>query len=155
MIAFMVQALYPEGPYPVLSLSGEQGSAKTTAARILISLIDPKMAPLRTMPSNERDLMLDALNSRLLAFDNVSNIRPAMSDAFCRISSGGGLSTRQLYTDSEQIVFEAQRPIILTGINESARRGDLVDRTVSVKLQRIPPSRRISEATVSNRASYW
>ena len=150
MIAFMVQALYPEGPYPVLSLSGEQGSAKTTAARILISLIDPKMAPLRTMPSNERDLMLDALNSRLLAFDNVSNIRPAMSDAFCRISSGGGLSTRQLYTDSEQIVFEAQRPIVLTGINEAARRGDLVDRTVSVKLQRIPPSRRISEAELDD-----
>ncbi|MCL0055290.1 ATP-binding protein [Dehalococcoidia bacterium] len=145
IIAFMVQALFPPGPYPVLSLSGEQGSAKSTAARLIVSLVDPKAAPLRPIPGNERDLMIDASQSLLLAFDNISHIKPNMSDALCRLSSGGGFSTRKLYKDSDQVIFEAQRPVVLTGINETARRSDLVDRTVPITLQRILPEKRRSE----------
>ena len=44
------------------------------------------------------------------------------------------------------MIFEAQRPIVLNGINETATRSDLVDRTVSVNLRRIPPAKRRSES---------
>ena len=144
--AFTVQCFLPEGPYPVFSLSGEQGSAKTSFARIIVSLTDPKAAPLRPLPNNERDLMIDATTNQVLAFDNISYIKASMSDALCRISSGGGFSTRALYTDNEPMIFEAQRPIILTGITEAARRSDLVDRTVSVELKPIRPEKRLSES---------
>ena len=149
ILSFMAQALLPPGPYPVLSISGEQGSAKSTAARFIVSLVDPKAAPLRPMPGNERDLMIDASQSMLLAFDNISNVKTDMSDALCRLSSGGGFSTRKLYKNSDLMVFEAQRPVVLTGINETARRGDLVDRSVSIKLNRIVPEKRLSESALN------
>ena len=38
---WLIAALVPTGPYPVLALHGEQGSAKSTTARVLRDLIDP------------------------------------------------------------------------------------------------------------------
>jgi hypothetical protein len=56
VVAFLVQAVMPQGPYPVLGLYGEQGAAKSTSARVLRSLLDPNAAPLRSQPRDERDL---------------------------------------------------------------------------------------------------
>ena len=41
VVSWLVGAFQPGGPYPLLALHGEQGSAKTTTANILRSLIDP------------------------------------------------------------------------------------------------------------------
>ncbi len=54
--AWLVATLRPTGPYPVLVLHGEQGSAKSTLARVLRLLVDPNRAALRTTPRDERDL---------------------------------------------------------------------------------------------------
>jgi hypothetical protein len=48
--AWLAQAVRPNGPYPPLEISGEQGAAKSTAARILRSIIDPNIALLRAEP---------------------------------------------------------------------------------------------------------
>ncbi|MCL0055488.1 ATP-binding protein [Dehalococcoidia bacterium] len=145
VVGWLIQAFMPDGPYPLLPLSGEQGSAKSTAARILVGLTDPKRAPLRTLPENERDLMIQARSNQVLAFDNISYLTSRMSDALCRLSTGGGLSTRALYTDDEQVIFEARRPIILTGITDLVSRGDLLDRSIPLELRSIPEKERRSE----------
>ena len=44
------------GPYPLLVISGEQGSAKTVLSKMLRALIDPNAASARTLPREERDL---------------------------------------------------------------------------------------------------
>ncbi len=139
-------ALRPVGPYPVLVLHGEQGSAKSTAARILRLLIDPSTAPLRTVPKDERDLMIAANTNWVIALDNVSHLSPAFSDALCRLSTGGGLATRALYTDEDEFIFEAQRPVILNGIEEIATRGDLLDRAMILYLPAIPGEERRPES---------
>ena len=41
---------------PVIVLSGEQGSAKSTFSSILRALLDPNTAPLRALPREDRDL---------------------------------------------------------------------------------------------------
>ena len=41
IIAWLVAALRPTGPYPVLLFQGEQGSAKSTAERLVRALVDP------------------------------------------------------------------------------------------------------------------
>src|SRR5262249_13429652 len=89
-------------------------------------------------PREPRDLMIAANNGWMCAFDNLSGLPQWLSDALCRLSTGGGFSTRELYTDDEEIIFEAKRPIILTGIEELATRGDLLDRALIVDLRRIP-----------------
>jgi len=137
LISWLLAALSPQGPYPILILHGEQGSAKSTISRLLRELVDPSFAPLRSLPRSERDLIITAKNNWCLAFDNISKIRDWLSDAFCRLSTGGGLATRELYTDSEETLFNVTRPIILNGIDELATRGDLVDRSIIINLPRI------------------
>ena len=144
--AWLVQALRPTGPYPVLLFQGEQGSAKSTAERLVRSLVDPSTAPLRTTPRNERDLVIAATNSWCVAFDNISTLQPWLSDAMCRLSTGGGFSARELYTDSEEVLFDATRPLILNGIADVATRPDLLDRSLVVTLPPIPEEKRRPEA---------
>ena len=136
--SWLLGTLHPTGPYPILVLHGEQGSAKTTTARVLRALIDPNVAPVRSEPRESRDLMIAAENGWFCAFDNLSTLPAWFSDCLCRLSTGGGFSTRALYTDQEEMIFSAKRPVILTGIEELATRGDLLDRAIIIYLPRIP-----------------
>ncbi len=145
VVAWLVQALRPRGPYPVLLLQGEQGSAKSTAERLLRALVDPSAAPLRTTPRNEHDLYIAATNGWVIALDNLSNLKPWLSDALCRLSTGGGFSTRTLYENREEELFDATRPLVLNGITDVATRPDLLDRALIVVLPPIPEDERRPE----------
>jgi hypothetical protein len=145
--AWAAFSLSPRGPYPVLVLQGEQGSAKSTTVRVLRALVDPAVEPLRALPRSERDLAIAAGNAWVLAFDNLSGIRDWLSDALCRLATGGGFATRMLYTDDEEIIFSARRPIILNGIDDIATRGDLQERSVLVSLPSILEDERREENT--------
>jgi hypothetical protein len=146
VIAWLVATLRPRGPYPILALFAEQGAGKSTIGRLLRELIDPNAAPLRAEPNDGRDLMIAANNSWCMAYDNLSHVPPWLSDAMCRLSTGGGFSTRELYSDSDEIIFDSQRPLLLTSIEEVASRSDLLDRCLIVWLPAIPEDRRRSEA---------
>jgi hypothetical protein len=146
LITWMAASLRPAGPYPVLVLIGEQGSAKSTTARLVRSLIDPHTVPIRAEPRDDRDLMISATRSHVIAIDNISSIQPWLSDALCRLATGGGLSTRSLYSDDEETFFNATRPVVLTGISDFVVRGDLIDRSLFLNLLVIPESKRKPEA---------
>lgn len=142
---WLVAAARPTGPYPLLVLHGEQGSAKSTTAKILRAMIDPSSAALRSEPKESRDLMIGAVNSWLLAFDNMSSVSSWLSDALCRLSTGGGFATRTLFENDEETILDATRPVILTGIEELATRGDLLSRCLVVYLPRIAKEQRKTE----------
>ena len=144
--AWLVAAARPKGPYPHLDLLGEQGSAKTTAARYLRLLIDPNTALARSDPREARDLAIAANNGWFVSLDNLSGLPIWLSDALCRLSTGGGFATRSLYTDDEESIFEAQRPVILNGINEVATRSDLLDRGIAIYMQPLHEEQRKTEA---------
>jgi hypothetical protein len=135
----------PHGPYPILIIEGEQGSAKTTTARALRSLIDPATSAVRTIPRNEHDLAIAAGNGWVVAYDNLSGMPVWLSDALCRLSTGGGFSTRTLFTNDEESIFDSKRPIILTGIDQIASRHDLLDRAIIAKLPVISEEHRRPE----------
>ncbi|MFV2069452.1 MAG: hypothetical protein ACC645_21010 [Pirellulales bacterium] len=145
-MAASLAALRPVGPYPVLLLQGEQGSAKSSTARIVRSLIDPNKADLRAEPKEVRDLMIAATNGWFVAFDNLSKVQPWLSDALCRLSTGGGFGCRELYSNDEETLFDAKRPTLLTGIETLAVRGDLLQRALLIDLPAIPVERRRPEA---------
>jgi hypothetical protein len=146
LVAWLVNALRPQGPYPIAALHGEQGSAKSTTTRLVHALIDPNNVPLRAGPKSEHDLMIAATNSWCLAFDNLSSLSPWLSDALCRLATGGGFSTRQLYSDNDEVLFEATRPVLLNGIEELTLRSDLLDRSILLALPTIAPGKRKDEA---------
>jgi hypothetical protein len=127
-------ALRSGRPYPLLAISGEQGSAKTVLSKLRKALIDPNAAPVRSLSRDERELMIAANNGYVLAFDNLSGLRNWLSDALCRLATGGSFAVRQLYTDNEELLFQAARPILLNGIEEVISRPDLGDRAIFLTL---------------------
>lgn len=145
IIGWLIAALSPRGPYTILALHGEHGSAKSTTARVLRSLLDPNKVALRSEPRESRDLMIAANNGWCLAFDNLSYIKNQLSDDLCRLATGGGFTTRELYTDKDEALFEAQRPVLINGIEEIATRADLLDRLLIIYLPRISEAKRQSE----------
>jgi hypothetical protein len=147
LVSWLIAALRPVGPYPVLVIYGEQGSAKSSLVRVLRALVDPNTAALRTTPRDERDLVIAATNGWLIALDNLSHLSDWLSDALCRLATGSGFATRELYTDAEEAIFAAQRPVVMNGIEEVATRGDLLDRALILYLPTIPEDKRQDEKT--------
>ena len=145
VVAWALACLRNRGPYPVIVLSGEQGSAKSTFSAILRALLDPNTAPLRALPREDRDLFIAASNGHVLAFDNVSGLPAWISDTLCRLATGGGFAVRQLYSDQDEALFDAARPVILNGIEDIVTRPDLADRAVFLTLEPIPEERRRPE----------
>src|SRR5262249_36585210 len=145
LVGYSCACVRPQGPYPVLVEVGEQGSAKTTLGTLVKQLIDPNKAALRSEPRDERDLMIAASNGWVVAFDNLSYLPHWLSDALCRLSTGGGFGTRQLYSDDEERLFDAKRPVLLTSIEDVVTRGDLLDRSLFLELESIEEEKRRTE----------
>ena len=145
IVAYALAVLRDCGAYPVLAIGGEQGAAKSTACLVLKELLDPNAAPLRALPREENDLYVTAAHSHLLAFDNVSGMPPWLPDALCRIATGAGSRGRELYTDEEEHLLQAKRPVILNGIADAVSRSDLVERSLILTLAPIAEESRQAE----------
>jgi hypothetical protein len=145
IVAFIMNAYNPFGPYLVLILYGEQGNAKTTTAIVTRSLVDPNQVPLRKEPRDSDSLLVSAKHNWIIAVDNMSFLSDSLSDDFCRLATGGGISKRSLYTNDEETVLEAKRPLILNGISEFVSRGDLASRSVIINLPQISEKKRKRE----------
>src|SRR5262245_1396230 len=115
-------------------------------SKLLMALIDPNVAPVRALPREERELMIAANNSHLLGFDNLSGLPAWLSDALCRLATGGSFAVRQLYTDDEEVLFQAARPLLVNGIEDVISRADLADRGIFLTLAPIGERQRRSEA---------
>jgi hypothetical protein len=121
LACWILAALCDKGPYPVLVLRGEQGTAKSSLCEVVRELIDPNTAPLRALPRDERDLFIAASKGQVQAFDNVSALQPWLSDALCRLATGGGFGTRRLRTDQDEVLFDGARPMLRAGHRRSVR----------------------------------
>jgi hypothetical protein len=151
IVAWLLQALRGRGPYPIAALTGEQGSGKTSASKMVRALIDPNVSPVRTLSRDEDALMVAAVSSWVLAFDNASKLPVWVSDALCRLSTGGGLSKREHYTNQDEILLDAQRPVMLNGITDVINQQDLVDRALQIHFPPIPDIKRAPEAKMWQR----
>src|SRR5262249_27464426 len=125
------------GPYLVLVLVGEQGSAKTFTARALRWLVDPAEPDLRGRPREERDVIVAARLNHVCAFYNFSGVRQEISDELARLATGTGFGARTLYTDLEETPFAGPRPVLLNGIGSPVTSADLLDRAEILDLPRL------------------
>ncbi|HXM55108.1 MAG TPA: hypothetical protein VOB72_06935 [Candidatus Dormibacteraeota bacterium] len=145
LVAWMLAAWRGKGPYPILILRGEQGSAKSTTARNLRALVDPNTSPLRAEPKELRDLMITATNSWCTAFDNLSRLPFWLSDSLCRLATGGGFAIREHYENDQEVIFDVSRPALITGIEDVVTNADLLNRVLTIDLPRIPEDQRRTE----------
>ena len=144
--AFLVAALRPGFPLPILVAKGEQGAGKSTGCRVISSLIDPRTSALRGVPREVRDLTAAARNSWLVCFDNLSRLPEDLTDAACRLATGGGFGGRQLYSDHDEAIFDATRPLVFNAIPDlGTARPDFLDRALIVEFLSIRPEIRRDE----------
>jgi hypothetical protein len=145
IVGWLVAALLPDIPHAILLLSGIQGTGKSSAARVLVTLIDHSSAPLRSQPRDVEQWAVAAAGSWTVALDNLSHIPAWLSDALCKASTGDGLVKRALYTDGDLAVLAFRRVVLLTSIDAGSLRGDLGDRLLLADLEPIPESQRRTE----------
>jgi putative DNA primase/helicase len=150
-VAFVLACFNLEGSYPLLELQGGQGTGKSTMTELLRRLIDPSSITRRGVAVKEEQVALAARQHHLLTMDNVSYVSPEMSDVLCRVSTGGTFEKRKLYTDDGLVVMSLKRPCILNGIGTQVHRSDLLDRTWSLEVQRMPADKRLPERVLAER----
>lgn len=133
------------GPFPVTIITGEQGTAKSTTADVLRRLIDPKVVQRNAEPKNLESLMVAARNNWVVSYDNLSSLPQWLSDGFCRLATGGGISARELYSNGDEFFINATRPVIINSIVDVATKPDLLDRSIVIELEPIPEDKRRNE----------
>ncbi len=141
---WLLAALRPQGPHPILVLEGPPSSGKSTAARMLRAIIDPNAAPLCSLPFSEPDLLALATLNWILAFDHVGQVRPNISATLCRLANGAAVRQREKGDDREPTVQELHRPILITTTAAWNPDESLADRTLTLRLK--PLSMRRTEA---------
>jgi hypothetical protein len=92
LVSWLLATLRPHGPFPILVLLGEDGTGKSVVVEVLRLLTDPNAAPLRSLPREDHDLFIAATNGHVLGFDNISSVPQWLSDALCRLATGGGFA---------------------------------------------------------------
>lgn len=137
-LAWAVKCLIsPKSDHPVCAVQGFHGTGKSTFLKHLVGMIDPTDVITAAGPRDEDDLVTYAQDCYIFSCDNLSGFSAELSDAMCRLSTGGGMRKRKLYTDGEPVVTKIKRPAIFSGIDLSSKRGDLVSRYAFIDLEEI------------------
>jgi len=147
--AALLDTFRADTAYPVLSICGDQGSAKSSTQNTMKLITDPSTSSLRTQPKNTEDFVVACAHSHVVAFDNLSYLSKDMHDLMCVASTGGAFSNRKLYSNMGENIVHLKSPIIISGITDLITRADLADRTVKINLPTIPMHKRKDENEVA------
>jgi hypothetical protein len=95
----------------------------------------PPTAP-ETVRLDPRDFLHKAMHAYIVMLDNQNTIPEWAADSLCRLVTGEADSKRRLYTEDEDFIIELRRAVMLNGINVPTDRGDVLDRSLVVELER-------------------
>lgn len=119
----------PSTSYVHLVLQGPRGTGKSTLCDMILSqLVSPNTVRTRSFPSKAEDVYLASKNAHVLFYDNVRRLAPAMSDLLCIAATGGALTSRKLWTDSEEFIHHMHGAVVLNGIHAFIQEPDLAQR---------------------------
>ena len=133
----------PNIPHAILVIIGPHGSGKSSLTSAIKTIVDPNVLARQSLKNDDRDIAIASLHSWVIPFDNVNKVmQQSVSDALSRLTTGEGFRTRQLFTDSEEIILSLKRVIIVNAINEPNYAPDFLDRALTVSLRAIITSRK-------------
>ena len=155
ILAWLLAAMRPKGPYPILVLQGETGSGKTRAATILRSLLDPAAVPFQCLPANPNQLLAQARQTWIQAYDHVTAMPKEISSTLCRLSAGAAFNLPAGPKESP-IAVNLARPILLTVPTDAKGaswrpRPDLLDRTLTATLTALTAQDRRPQSEIEER----
>ena len=107
IVIWLLAALRPDTPCPILVLQGPARSGKSTTARLLRRTLDPAVAPFVPLPATESQLHRAAFHNYVLPFDHVTRMPPRLADMLTQISTG-------VTARIDGFTHELKRAVILT-----------------------------------------
>ena len=131
--ALVTILLFPSSSKPVVVFLARESAGKSSSAFYSQSCLDPSVLSNVRPPEKKEDddyLRTLVLNHATLNFDNVSYIDPVFSDNVCRLATGSGIVTRQLFTTRDELVLNAKPWILINGITATPRAPDLLRRSL-------------------------
>lgn len=134
VLAWLLEAWRPETPFAILELTGQQGTAKSGTQAKLRRCIDPNAVDLRAAPKSVEDLFVSAGANWCASLNNLSHLSAQVQDALCSLATGGGFAGRTLFTNVDETLVEAKRPVIINGIVPVVTAQDLTDRVIHIDL---------------------
>jgi hypothetical protein len=149
LMVWIITAFVPRIPYPALLVSGSAGAGKSFFCKLLKRIIDPSATELQESPKKDEDFDLLLYKHFCLALDNISNIPVARADRLCSAITAAYIEKRMLHTDLDTIVLPCNPRVILNGINALTNRADLLDRSITIHLDRINPTNRRIESELN------
>jgi putative DNA primase/helicase len=151
LLAYVATVTLPHVPRPILNVAGAMGSGKSTLSRLIKRTLDPTTP--ETIRCDPRDLLQKAGHAYILMLDNLSTLPEQAAVTVCRLVTGEADSKRRLYSDDEDVIVELKRAVLLNGINVPTERGDVLDRSLVLELERIPDDDRLTEEALWARFS--
>jgi hypothetical protein len=144
----LISYFIPDIPHPIFHPWGSQGSGKTSLFKAFKRLVDPSCAETLMSISDRSRVIHSLVKHYVPLFDNLSRLDGETSDILCQACTGGGIEQRKLYTDDDSIIFQILRCVGVNGINLSIAKPDLLDRTLLLHLERIPPDKRREDSVL-------
>jgi hypothetical protein len=134
---YVVTLFIPDIQHIVLQVHGEKGSAKSTFQLLIKTLVDPARPKLLTIYNDQKEFIQQLAHNYLVLYDNLKYTPRWLSDEVCKAVTGVGSTKRKLYSDDDDIVYEYRRCVGFNGINLGLTEPDILDRSVTIELQRI------------------
>ncbi len=146
--SYLISLLIPKIQKAILVISGNWGGAKTTTLSLIRKIVDPSTLDTLSFSPNKNDLIQSLEHNYVNYFDNVSYISQEVSDILCRAVTGSGDSKRELYTIDEDFIYKFKRCIGINSINLVTTRPDFIDRSLVLKVKKIPEEKRKKEEDI-------
>ncbi len=127
----------PHISVPLLVLNGGHGTAKSTAAKMIMDLVDPSTVDVTTMPKDEQGLTALLAGKYIVGLDNIGKLSRKASDKLCIACTGGNDPQRQYYTNADLLSVPLKCNIILNGIGTLVTRPDLAERSNVIYFNRL------------------
>ncbi len=136
-LAVLVEYHRTNTPYPILQLTGPEGSSKSAVAEHVLRVVDDFVADEPPSTGLElEDITASAQHRHAILLDNASELGKGVENMMCIMSLGGTQTSRLLYTNSEQHVAVLHNPLVITAIRPVIRQADTLDRTLSIAVER-------------------
>lgn len=146
---WLVASVFVEMARPVLWITGQQGSGKTTTGLFVLSVINPAERMGGNFGKNEKDDITLLAGSFLPSFDNVTSVSAEVNNFICRMVTGSMETGRTLYTNGELFISVIKRTAVFSSINlPIGLREDGLERLVHIEFDRISSKDRLREGDI-------
>lgn len=138
LLAFLVRCLIRNfGENPILLILGPKRCGKSTQCEKVKQLINPTKIMRVLSPETTSDLAAKANSSYLPIYDDCDHFSRNIVKALCQMSSGGGHSSRQFFSQGIDVSFSLNQPFIINAVESPTQDASFLNRSIIISMQEI------------------